>query len=75
MYGATPPVGESTTLPLFAPLQLISVATILDTRASGSVIVTFAVAVRLAASVTVTVYVPAAKPVAVAAVPPDGDQE
>ena len=41
----------------------------------GWVIVKFRVAVHAFASLTVTVYVPAERPVAVAAVPPDGDQE
>ena len=41
----------------------------------GCVIVKVLVAVHPLASVTVTVYVPALNPVAVAAVPPEGDQE
>jgi hypothetical protein len=43
--------------------------------AAGSVIVAVAVVVHPLASVTVTVYVPAASYVAVAAVPPVGAQE
>ena len=43
--------------------------------AVGWVIVNVLVAEQEFASVTVTVYVPALKPVAVDAVPPDGDQE
>src|SRR6185312_3244777 len=42
--------------------------------AVGCVIITCCVLIQLLASVIVTVYVPAAKPVAVAAVPPLGDQ-
>jgi hypothetical protein len=42
--------------------------------ADGAVIVNACVVVQLLASVTVTVYVPAASPVAVAAVPPVGVQ-
>ena len=43
--------------------------------ADGCVIVAVAVVVQPAASVTVTVYVPAVSPVAVAAVPPEGAHE
>jgi hypothetical protein len=44
-------------------------------KADGCVTVAVAVVVQPLASVTVTVYVPAASPVAVDAVPPEGDQE
>ena len=44
-----------------------------NANANGWVIVTFVEEVQLLASVTVTVYAPATKPVAIAAVPPDGD--
>ena len=44
-------------------------------KAVGCVIVNERVAVHALASVTVTVYVPATKPVAVAAVPPEGAHE
>ncbi|MNE24007.1 hypothetical protein D3C80_1172810 [compost metagenome] len=45
------------------------------TKAAGSVIVKLWVSVHPFASVTVTVYVPAVRPVAVAAVPPLGAHE
>jgi len=62
--------------PVASPLQAILVCDIGEaTRAAGSEIVKICVAVQELESVTVTVYVPAANPVAVAAVPPEGDQE
>jgi hypothetical protein len=69
-----PPLTETAALPLHAPLQvaLICVATIVI--AGGCVMLTVRVAVQPLASVTITVYVPAQRPVAVAAVPPAGDQ-
>ena len=42
--------------------------------AFGAVMVTEAEPIHPSKSVTETVYVPAAKPVAVAKIPPDGDQ-
>ena len=46
-----------------------------DRAALGCVIMTVCVAAHLLASVTVTVYVPADRPVAIALLPPDGDHE
>ena len=63
-------------VPLDPPLQDTFVcAAVAVLIAVGCVIVKFLVAVHPLASVTVTVYVPALNPVAVAAVPPDGDHE
>jgi hypothetical protein len=61
-------------LPVLAPKQ----ATFMEAKevdsTAGSVIVTEAVAVHKSKSVTVMVYVPALKPVAVVFDPPDGVQ-
>ena len=62
--------------PLDPPLQDTFVcAAVAVMIVVGCVIVKVLVAVHPLASVTVTVYVPALNPVAVAAVPPEGDQE
>jgi hypothetical protein len=62
--------------PVLVPLHDAFVALLLaNANANGWVIVTFVEEVQLLASVTVTVYAPATKPVAIAAVPPDGDHK
>ena len=74
VYGAEPPVGADCAVPL-PPLQsTLAVTVALDTKAAGAVIVTLPVAEQLCASVTVTVYVLAVNPVAVAFVFPPGVQ-
>jgi hypothetical protein len=66
-YGAVPPDPLAVAEPLFPPLQLMfEFTTELATNAVGSVIVVLDVVVQLFASVTVTVYVPATRPLAVA---------
>jgi hypothetical protein len=63
-------------VPLLPPLQLTFVVDkTLDVSAMGCVTVTACVLVHALASVIVQEYVPAASPVAVAAVPPAGIQE
>ena len=62
-------------VPFAAALHNTFVELALTVTVIGSVIVTDAVVVQLFTSVTVTVYVPAAKPDAVADVPPVGDHE
>jgi hypothetical protein len=53
----------------------VALTVVLDAvSAAGSVMVTVADAEQLNASSTVTEYVPAINPEAVAALPPDGDQ-
>jgi hypothetical protein len=72
--GAVPPDTVRLILPLLTPAQVAFVATaVADSATAGSVIVTVAVLVQFLASVTVTVYGPAAKPVAVAVVAVLGD--
>ena len=61
--------------PFVPPLQATFVCDVPTVNAAGCVTVYDLVAVHPLASVTVTVYVPAASPVAVAPVPPDGAQE
>ena len=75
MYDPVPPVADAVAAPSLAPLQLVFVGVpIAATRAVGSVTVTDSVSVHPLASVTVTVYVPAVKPDAVAEDPPPPDQ-
>ena len=60
-------------VPSSTPLHVISVLdTVALNGAAGSVIVTLAVAIQLFASVTVTVYTPANKPVVSILCPPCG---
>ncbi len=71
MYGVVPPVAVTVAEPLFPPLQvMLFCPEIKAVKAVGCVIVTLVVRVQPFASVTVTVYVPAVNPVAVAAVCP-----
>jgi hypothetical protein len=74
VYGAVPPVGVIVAVPLFAPKQVMFVEEIVAASTAGSVTVKDCVPVQPFASVTVSVYVPAQRPVAVAEVPPDGAQ-
>jgi hypothetical protein len=72
--GAVPPTTVRLILPLLAPAQVaFTLVAVADSATAGSVIVTVAVLVHNFASVTVTVYGPAAKPVAVAVVAVLGD--
>lgn len=76
MKGLVPPLTETVAAPLLPPLQETWV--VLDTdplSELGCDTVAEAVVVHPLASVTVAVYVPAARPEAVADVPPDGDHE
>ncbi|MNR11313.1 hypothetical protein D3C85_1276060 [compost metagenome] len=60
--------------PLFNPLQETLVwDAIFEANTVGSLILKTCVAVQLLVSVTVTVYVPAVSPEAVALFPPEGD--
>ena len=71
VYGDVPPVCEAVACPSFNPLQLTLLSVVaLDTKAAGSVIVVLELSVQPFASVTVTEYVPATNPVAVAVVCP-----
>ena len=75
MYGDVPPTGESVAAPFDPPLHEMFVCDETGAEmATGCVIFTVCVVTQLPASVIVQVYVPAANPVAVAAVPPDGAQ-
>ncbi len=76
MKGLVPPLTETVAAPLLPPLQETGV--VLDTDPLSELgwdTVAEAVVVHPFASVTVAVYVPAARPEAVADVPPDGDHE
>ena len=61
-------------VPFVPPLQVISVCDEDAVNAEGCVIVTCCVVVQPPESVMVQVYVPAERPVAVAALPPLGAQ-
>ena len=65
-----PPVTVNVIEPFEPPLQNTGVATGVKTRAGGWVTVALAVVVQPLASVTVTVYVPAVKPLGFCAVEP-----
>ena len=76
VYPPAPPDGLTEAEPFEAPLQDTFVCEPVEVLiAVGWVMVKLRVAVQALASVTVTVYTPALKPVAVADVPPDGDHE
>ena len=71
-----PPLLVIVAEPVVPPLQAMFVCEDTeDVIAVGCVMVKFLVMLQEFASVMVQVYVPAASPVAVAAVPPDGAQE
>ncbi len=74
VYAPVPPSADTVTVD-DPPLQTIAVADEEDTTAVGSVTVTEVVDEHPLASVTITVYVPAAKFDAVADVPPVGDHK
>ena len=69
-----PPLTVTEALPELVP-QLVLVLCVVALKTVGWVITTFIVCWQLFTSVTVQVYVPALKLVAVAAVPPTGDHE
>ena len=74
MYGAVPKVTVDDALPLLKPWHCTSDVTDATTlNGLGSVMVAVAVAEPPQKSLTVTVYVPALKPVAAALVWNDGD--
>src|SRR5688572_30292071 len=73
-YAGVPPPAVAVALPVFPPKQRTGVMVAETVSNVGCVIVTVAVLVHPLASVTVTVYVPAVKPVAAALVPPEGVQ-
>ena len=69
MYGEVPPTADAVACPFSPALQLTLASTIADAvSVAGSLMVTEAVSVHPLSSVMVTVYVPAARPVAVAVV-------
>jgi len=68
VYGPTPPEGVIITEPFDPPLQETLVIAVVAVIGVAWVIVTLAVVVHPLPSVTVTVYDPAARPVAVAVV-------
>ena len=74
VYVPVPPVTVAVALPVEAPWQATFVCVGVKLNAVGSVMVYDWLIWQLLASVTVTVYVPAARPLDVAAVPPLGDQ-
>jgi hypothetical protein len=63
LYGGVPPPIVKFAAPVHFPLHNTFVPTIFAVNTVGSVIVIEAIAVQLWASVTVTVYVPAQRPV------------
>jgi len=69
-----PPDAVALAVPLLLP-HAAGVEDVPALSADGSVMLAVLVAVHPFASVIVQVYVPAESPVAVAAVPPDGDHE
>ena len=62
-------------VPSHAPLHVAEVADVVATSAAGSVMVTVVIAVHPLASVTISEYVPAQRPVAVDVVCPPGIHE
>jgi hypothetical protein len=68
VYGPTPPAGVAVAVPVDDPLHNTLTCVVPTVSATGWVIVTLAVLIHRLASVTVTIYVPAARPVAVAVV-------
>jgi hypothetical protein len=74
VYGPTPPEGVTVAVPFGLP-QVEGVVVVDAATGVGCVIVYVRVMVQPFASVTVTVYVPAARPVAEEPVPPLGAHE
>ena len=77
MYDPVPPVALTVAAPVEPPKHatLVCAEAVALKAAAGWEMVKLWVAVHELASVTVTVYVPAAKLLAVMPVPPEGDQE
>ena len=71
VYDEVPPETLTLAVPFEPPLQLVDVAVAIKLNAVGSVTTTVAVAVHELASVAVTVYVPAVRPVIVEDDPPE----
>jgi hypothetical protein len=75
VYGAVPPVAVEVAVPLHVPKH-VALVCVPDSVNPPPALATTTVAVYvLQPEVAVTVYVPAHNPVAVAPVPPEGDQE
>ena len=72
VYGAVPPEATTAAVPVLPPKQSTGVEEVVAVSWVGSVTVVIAVVVQPLASVTVAVYVPAARAVAEEPVPPDG---
>ena len=73
VYGDVPPATPKSIAPVLFPLHVKLVElTMLGVNTVGSVIVALAVAIHPLASVTVTVYTPANKPVVSILCPPCG---
>ena len=70
-YGKLPPPILTVAVPLFTPLMVCPVAVAVTISAAGWVIVTLVEEEHPSESVTVTIWVPAESPVAVAVVLPD----
>ena len=70
MYAGVPPLTTTVAVPVALPKQLAGADVAVAVNAVGSVTVVVAVAVQLFASLTVTVYVPAARLFAVAVIWP-----
>ena len=62
-YGVVPPAPTTVALPFVLPLQLMFTVLVVADKAFGCVTVTDLETVQALASVTVTLYVPAVKPV------------
>ncbi len=75
MYGAVPPPVVTVALPVLAQAVELLLTSALAVTPAGAVIVILAVAEHPALSETVTVYVPADRPVAFALVFPPGFHE
>jgi hypothetical protein len=75
VYGAVPPEGITDAAPVHKPLHNMLVCVCVAVNAGGCVMEYVRVDVHPLASVTVTVYVPTPRPVAVEPVPPDGAHE
>jgi hypothetical protein len=74
VYGVVPPVEDAVADPLFPPKQETIVGTPMETTGEPALGTTaVAESTQPFASVNTTVYVPAMSPVAVSAVPPEGD--
>ena len=74
VYAGVPPVAVEEAVPVFPPPHFTGVFDTFTSSTGGCVIVVEALCEQPLASVTVSVYVPADKPVALALVPPEGVQ-